>query len=968
MTFIPNRFLPRTLSGRLFATFGLCGIVFLLFGLGMFYRYQFTHRLADVTREANTIADITVQTVARQLETGDQRQLRQIIHLSVAGSALKSVAFSTGVGNTISVRETASADSTAPAWLARQINQRLPDVWRPVAVNGRVAGMVRLEIDERAIAAELWSVAVQTAGLVAAFALACYFLMRSMLGRWLAHLGRLQNYDNTAAAGETAADGLLLADAPHEIRDAIAAVNRVAASMRDQYGQRISLLMHSLVQHKNAIDTVASVCEVDTAGRIVNANDQFVRHCGFPRQALIGMELAQVGRAASTGDAPWSPSPALWKGEVVQAGARRETRWDRTVVPVVGVDRAIEKYICIDIDITARARSEQAIRDNARRQTLMAALGQDALHADSLDALFVAASNTAAKGLDSRFAAVLEADSERNVATVRSVAGWPIQLAGSVFDCREADRLRARPGMLRWSAPLRAARDVSSGVEAPILRGSHLFGTIGVYENSGRTYSPVEADFLHSIAALLATAVDRHEARNRLAFLDEYDPLTDLPNRRRLARHLDESIGRARERAGSCAVLAIDLDRFKDVNDMLGRAAGDELLVQAARRLLDCARAGDLVGRLGGDVFAVVLPAAGQDEGDAMARAVVQALGRPFSVHGQQVYATASVGIASWPADGTDADALLASAGTAMSSAKNSGRSRHAVYSAGMNEHAARRLRNEAELRQAIEREQFELYYQPKVDLASGNLAGFEALLRWNHPERGLVAPLEFISILEETALIIPLGEWIIAQVCRQHKLWQAAGLNPVPVAVNLSARQFHQDDLAAVIARIVGAAGIEPRLVEFELTESMLMTDPQAAAATLAAIKELGMCLSVDDFGTGYSSLAYLKRFPLDTLKIDRAFVRDLPGDADDAAITQAVVSLAHHLSLKVVAEGVENLEQMRALFAYGCDQVQGYYTGRPLPGAQCNELLAHGHVIEPALFAAPAAPPAAPGPQTAG
>jgi EAL domain-containing protein (putative c-di-GMP-specific phosphodiesterase class I) len=337
----------------------------------------------------------------------------------------------------------------------------------------------------------------------------------------------------------------------------------------------------------------------------------------------------------------------------------------------------------------------------------------------------------------------------------------------------------------------------------------------------------------------------------------------------------------------------------------------------------------------------------------------VHALGQPFSVQGQQVYATASVGIASWPGDGIDADALLTSADTAMYSAKNSGRSRHAFYSAGLNEQAARRLRTEAELRQAVEHEQFELYYQPKIDLASGKLAGFEALLRWNHPERGLVAPLEFISILEDTALIIPLGEWIIGQVCRQHTLWQGAGLDPVPVAVNLSARQFHQDDLAEVIARIVGAAGIDPRLVEFELTESMLVTDPQAAAATLAAIKELGMCLSVDDFGTGYSSLAYLKRFPLDTLKIDRAFVRDLPGDADDAAITQAVVSLAHHLSLKVVAEGVENLEQMRALFAYGCDQVQGYYTGRPLPAAQCGELLARGQVFEPALLAATASPP---------
>jgi diguanylate cyclase (GGDEF)-like protein len=434
-----------------------------------------------------------------------------------------------------------------------------------------------------------------------------------------------------------------------------------------------------------------------------------------------------------------------------------------------------------------------------------------------------------------------------------------------------------------------------------------------------------------------------------VTFLDQYDPLTNLPNRRRRARFLDDSVARARARSDSCAVLLVDLDRFKDVNDTLGHAAGDQLLVQAAHRLLDCVRAGDVVGRLGGDEFAVVLPAAApRRESLAVAAAIVEVLARPFNVQGQQVYATASVGVATWPVDGDNADALLKSADTAMYSAKNNGRNRHAFYSPEMNESATRRLRVEAELREALQRQEFELYYQPKVNLATGALAGFEALLRWNHRERGLVPPLEFIGILEDTGLIIPVGEWIIEQACRQLVLWQAAGVEPVPVAINLSARQFQQLDLAERIARIVAAAGVDPRLLEFELTESLLMADPEAAAATLSAIKTQGMRLSVDDFGTGYSSLAYLKRFPLDTLKIDRAFVRDLPGDGDDAAITQAVISLAHHLSLKVVAEGVENIEQVRALHGYACDQIQGYFASRPVPARQCEPLLASRQLLD--------------------
>jgi predicted signal transduction protein with EAL and GGDEF domain len=362
-----------------------------------------------------------------------------------------------------------------------------------------------------------------------------------------------------------------------------------------------------------------------------------------------------------------------------------------------------------------------------------------------------------------------------------------------------------------------------------------------------------------------------------------------------------------------------------------------------------------MVARLGGDEFAVVLPyLAGKernaDDAAVIATRITEALAQPFHLQGQQLFVSASIGIASYPEDGANAGELLKSADTAMYGAKNSGRNTWQFYSAAQHEHAARRLQLETELRQALERGEFLLHYQPKLHLAGGAISGFEALLRWNHPQRGLVPPLDFIAILEETGLIIPVGEWVIGEVCRQLRAWQEAGLPAAPVAINLSARQLQQADLAGAIQRIVRNCGTDPALLEFELTESMLMTNPEAAVETLSRIKALGMRLSVDDFGTGYSSLAYLKRFPLDALKIDRTFVRDLPDDLDDAAITKAVIRLAHSLNLKVVAEGVENAAQLRELEKYGCDEIQGYYLSRPLPAADCAALLLRAE--EPVLL----------------
>jgi diguanylate cyclase (GGDEF)-like protein len=494
-----------------------------------------------------------------------------------------------------------------------------------------------------------------------------------------------------------------------------------------------------------------------------------------------------------------------------------------------------------------------------------------------------------------------------------------------------------------WFAPLTTLHAIDTGIDTPVVCGERTFGVLGVYGAHGHHFGADDANFLHGVANILATAVERQEARNSLTWLAQYDPLTNLPNRRRLATCLEDAIAQAGRAGRRAAVMFIDLDRFKNINDMLGHGVGDQLLVQAARRLQACAREGDVVARLGGDEFALVLPALADDtDASAVAARIVETLAQPFYLEGQPLFVSASVGIATYPENGRDAETLLKNADTAMYGAKNGGRNNYRFYLAEMHENAAQRLQTETQLRQALERNEFLLHYQPKLDLSTGTISGFEALLRWHHPQRGLVPPLEFIDILEDTGLILPVGAWVIGEVCRQLKAWQAQGMAVPPVAINLSARQLQQADLAGAVERIVVRAGVDPALLEFELTESMLMENPEAAVDTLTRIKALGMRLSVDDFGTGYSSLAYLKRFPLDALKIDRTFVRDLPDDPDDAAITKAVIRLAHSLNLKVVAEGVENEAQIRELELYDCDEIQGYYVGRPLPAQGCADLLA--------------------------
>ena len=470
-----------------------------------------------------------------------------------------------------------------------------------------------------------------------------------------------------------------------------------------------------------------------------------------------------------------------------------------------------------------------------------------------------------------------------------------------------------------------------------------------------------EAGRLHRVAGITEDITDRREAERQLQQLAHYDNLTNLPNRVLFYDRLKQTLSQARRNRWTTAVMFLDLDRFKNVNDTLGHGAGDMLLKQVSERLSACVRSGDTVGRLSGDEFAAVLATlASPDDAGVVAKKMMAALTRPFDISGREVFASASIGITLYPSDSTEPETLIRNADTAMYRAKEMGRNRVQFYTPEMNARALEKLNLESSLRHALAREEFLLHYQPKASLASGDVTGVEALLRWQHPELGLISPAEFIPMLEETGLIIPAGEWVVRTACQQIKAWQDGGVKPVPVAVNLSARQFQASELGATIARILEEEGIEHGLLELEITESSLVSNTEEAARTLEFLNSLGVRVTIDDFGTGYSSLSYLKRFPLDGLKIDSSFVRDISTDMDDAAITRAIITMAHSLELAVIAEGVETEEQLNFLNANGCDQIQGYYFARALPAADCTALLVSGRRLERATPNPAVEPPA--------
>jgi len=431
--------------------------------------------------------------------------------------------------------------------------------------------------------------------------------------------------------------------------------------------------------------------------------------------------------------------------------------------------------------------------------------------------------------------------------------------------------------------------------------------------------------------------------KSQSAYFAQFDLLTALPNQLMFYDQVQRMLALSVRQNLPLALMVIDIDRFRELNQMLGHTSGDELLRQIAGRLSGSLRESDVIGRLGGDLFGVLLPdVANNAQASIVARRIGDTLIQPVRVDGQDVFATASLGIVFHPQDGNDAHALVSNAEIALRHAKTQGRNTYHYYSPAMHADRRDRLLLETDLRNAVLRNEFVLYYQPKASCADGAVTGAEALLRWQHPRRGLVSPDEFIPLLEETGLIVQVGRWVLEAACRQAVAWQAQGLHIPSISVNLSARQLQSETLLASIVATLEETGLPAACLDLEITESMLMHNAEAAIRTLTALKEIGVTISLDDFGTGYSSLAYLKRFPLDVVKVDRSFVRDIAADSDDASITRAVITMAHHLKLKVVAEGVETPEQLSLLISHQCDVIQGYFFARPLTTEAMHELLA--------------------------
>jgi diguanylate cyclase (GGDEF)-like protein len=491
---------------------------------------------------------------------------------------------------------------------------------------------------------------------------------------------------------------------------------------------------------------------------------------------------------------------------------------------------------------------------------------------------------------------------------------------------------------------LAAAHGLRSCWSTPIL--SHhgaVLGTFAMYSTTVREPTEAETRLVDVATRIAGIAIERKQAEDRIHFMANHDALTGLPNRALLSDRLMQAILYAQRYDRWVTVVFVDLDNFKFVNDSLGHNAGDELLKIVAKRMVDCVRGTDTVVRLGGDEFVILLfdQPKSADIASATLQKIRAAIAEPIHIDGHDLQVTCSIGLANYPNDGTDADALLANADAAMYRAKEIGRDNFQFYTPELNTKVHEKFTLQTELRNAILRSEFVLLYQPQVDLRSGRVFAVEALIRWRHPTLGMIPPIKFIPIAEDTGLIVPIGDWVLHEACRQNKAWQDAGLPPMTVCVNVSARQFKEKSLIGRVVSALQDSGLEAKYLELELTESLIMQDVEQAVATMKELQALGVQLSIDDFGTGYSSLAALKTFPVARLKIDKSFINDLPNDENDKAVASAVISLGQKLNLRVIAEGVETDDQVAFLRQNNCDEMQGYHFSKPVPAPDIERML---------------------------
>jgi diguanylate cyclase (GGDEF)-like protein len=524
-------------------------------------------------------------------------------------------------------------------------------------------------------------------------------------------------------------------------------------------------------------------------------------------------------------------------------------------------------------------------------------------------------------------------------------------ICGSAIRSQQACIINDYLGDPRAAAFHATARSdgTNSGASFPLLVQGQVVGAMSFMSIEKDTFTPEFSELMHRLVDNVSFALENFDradektrADERIEYLASHDSLTNLPNREMFNGMLRRAIDAAERYRRQFAVLFIDLDRFKVINDSLGHDAGDMLLVEIGGRLRRALRSSDVIARLGGDEFVVILEeAAERPEVERIAGELLSVLSQPLQLSGHECHTTASIGIAMYPSDGTDMQTLTKNADMAMYLAKEDGKNGFRFFTKEFKTQSIERLTLESALRRALERDQFSLHYQPKIDMASGQITGVEALLRWNHPELGTISPGQFIPLAEETGLIVPIGRWVLKEACAQNMAWQRCGLRPVTMAVNLSPRQFADAQLLYDVDEALLASRMSAVLLQLEVTESMVMRNVSRAIKVLDAIQSRGIRLAIDDFGTGYSSMSLMKQFPIDTIKIDRSFVRDLPIDSEDQAIAQAIISMGKALGMTVIAEGVETVDQETFLRNHACDEMQGFLFSRPLPAKQMADLL---------------------------
>ena len=763
------------------------------------------------------------------------------------------------------------------------------------------------------------------------------------------------------AGGETL--GVMSFSSKHE-RDPDQRLLRAIGVIGSQVGQ---FLMRKAAEQKErrragdlerfraALDAAAdAVLLIDArSGAYLDLNEAACATFGYAREEMLAMSADQmrVDQPRERLLAAYQRLAADPDGDQLEIAACR--RKDGSVLPVefsLRVLRTGEGPIVVATarDLTERLKAEERQAVLLKYQERAARFSQAALAQREPGDLVEKAVQEVLEALDAEAVAYVEREPGSAELVIRSLVGVAgpfhpgvVPAAGDspLLDAMTANTRRVIDGA---HLPFPWARNLRSTALLPVRGESGVRGLLCVGYKSSGAFAIEELNFAEAVASVLSTGLVRIDSESRVAYLAQFDPLTGLPNRTLLADRFSQMIMHAQRREAPLAVLFIDLDGFKLVNDTLGHAGGDALLKEVAARLQAAVRPGDTVARISGDEFAVVLADMARLEDAALvAQKIIDKLGATVEITGKEVFVTASVGIAVYPGDGADAETLIGAADAAMYRAKQSGRNTFHFYTAEINQRSRARAQLGGELRRALEREEFVLFYQPKVDLATREIIGAEALMRWKHPQRGMVSPMEFIPVLEETGLIGPAGDWALRRACEDLKGWRAAGHGVVPVAVNLSARQFRRADLDTHFLSLVTAAGIDPKLIELEITESQLMHDPQHAIRVMRALRDAGMTIAVDDFGTGYSSLAYLNRFPINALKIDRSFIKDMATGKDHAVIARTIIEMAHSLGFTVVAEGVETEEQATFLRLLRCERAQGFLFAKPMPAAELARLL---------------------------